>query len=214
MRTVTSELMQWENGGYFVLRPEIFDALRRRRGPGAADAFARLLSADKLLLAQPLHGFLAAADTVQGPGRAGGLFQQGARPVDGVDTAPSDDGPASGPCAERADRRGLRPVTARCRCRRPVGRRCSAAHPDDIEIAAGGHAARAGRRRARRSASTTSLLTGRRERQAEARPPRPPFLPGAELTFGLHELPDGAPARRTGARSKAGHARPARPGSP
>ena len=38
------ELMQWENGGYFILRPGIFAVLRRGRGPGAA----RVRPADRL----------------------------------------------------------------------------------------------------------------------------------------------------------------------
>jgi LmbE family N-acetylglucosaminyl deacetylase len=64
------------------------------------------------------------------------------------------------------------------------------AHPDDIEIAAGGllltlAAAVPGVR------VHYVLLTGTPERQAEARAAATAFLPGAEITFGLHELPDG-----------------------
>ncbi len=64
------------------------------------------------------------------------------------------------------------------------------AHPDDIEIAAGGlllhlAAAGAGLR------VHYVLLSGTPERQAEARAAAVAFLPGAELTFGLHDLPDG-----------------------
>jgi LmbE family N-acetylglucosaminyl deacetylase len=64
------------------------------------------------------------------------------------------------------------------------------AHPDDIEIAAGGllltlAAAVPGLR------VHYVLLTGTPERQAEARAAASAFLPGAEITFGLHELPDG-----------------------
>ena len=64
------------------------------------------------------------------------------------------------------------------------------AHPDDIEIAAGGLLL---------SLAEASpglrvhyvLLTGSAERQAEARTAAAKFLPTAELTFGLHDLPDG-----------------------
>jgi LmbE family N-acetylglucosaminyl deacetylase len=64
------------------------------------------------------------------------------------------------------------------------------AHPDDIEIAAGGlllslAAANPGLR------VHYVLCTGSPERQAEARAAAPAFLPGAELTFALHDLPDG-----------------------
>ena len=64
------------------------------------------------------------------------------------------------------------------------------AHPDDIEIAAGGLllqlvAAVPGLR------VHYVLLSGSPERQAEARAAAVAFLPGAELTFGLHDLPDG-----------------------
>jgi LmbE family N-acetylglucosaminyl deacetylase len=63
------------------------------------------------------------------------------------------------------------------------------AHPDDIEIAAGGllltlAEANPGLR------VHYVLCTGTPERQAEARTAAAAFLPGAELTFALHDLPD------------------------
>lgn len=64
------------------------------------------------------------------------------------------------------------------------------AHPDDVEIAAGGlllsaAAARPGLR------VHYVLFTGSAERHAEARAAASAFLPGARLTFDLHDLPDG-----------------------
>ena len=64
------------------------------------------------------------------------------------------------------------------------------AHPDDIEIAAGGlllslAAATAGVR------VHYVLCTGTPERHAEARGAAAAFLPGAEISFALHRLPDG-----------------------
>jgi glucose-1-phosphate cytidylyltransferase len=55
------ELMQWENGGYFVLRQGIFDALREGEDM-VPHAFRRLI-ADNQLLAQRHTGFWRAADT-------------------------------------------------------------------------------------------------------------------------------------------------------
>lgn len=64
------------------------------------------------------------------------------------------------------------------------------AHPDDIEIGAGGlllslAAASPGLR------VHYVLLTGDEQRQAEARVAAAAFLPGAELTFALETVPDG-----------------------
>ena len=64
------------------------------------------------------------------------------------------------------------------------------AHPDDIEIAAGGTLlSLAGRHPGMRVRYV--LLTGAAERQQEARAAARAFTPGADLEVELHDLPDG-----------------------
>jgi LmbE family N-acetylglucosaminyl deacetylase len=73
---------------------------------------------------------------------------------------------------------------------RPLAVLALGAHPDDIEIAAGGTlltlAARHPGLRVR-----YVLMTGSPERQREARAAARAFTPGADLTVDLHDLPDG-----------------------
>jgi LmbE family N-acetylglucosaminyl deacetylase len=64
------------------------------------------------------------------------------------------------------------------------------AHPDDIEIAAGGLMLTIAAANPRLRAHYV-LLTGSAERQAEARAAAAAFLPGAAITYALGDLPDG-----------------------
>jgi LmbE family N-acetylglucosaminyl deacetylase len=64
------------------------------------------------------------------------------------------------------------------------------AHPDDIEIAAGGLLLMLAQAVPGVSVHYV-LMTGSAERRDEARSASAAFLPGARLTYGLHELPDG-----------------------
>jgi LmbE family N-acetylglucosaminyl deacetylase len=63
------------------------------------------------------------------------------------------------------------------------------AHPDDIEIGAGGLLLALGDVPGLRVHYV--LLTGTPDRRAEARAAATAFLPGARLSFALHDLPDG-----------------------
>ncbi len=76
----------------------------------------------------------------------------------------------------------------------PPGRRLSVlvigAHPDDIEIGAGGTLLRLAERHPGLSARYV-VLTGTPERHEEAREAARAFLPGADLAVELHALPEG-----------------------
>jgi glucose-1-phosphate cytidylyltransferase len=72
------ELMQWENGGYFVMRPGIFDVLREGEDM-VPQAFDRLL-ADRRLLAYPLDGFWRAADTFKDRVELEEMYRRGESP--------------------------------------------------------------------------------------------------------------------------------------
>ena len=62
------------------------------------------------------------------------------------------------------------------------------AHPDDIEIGAGGLLLSLAESRLR---ARYVVLTGTAERQQEARAAAHAFLPGADLTVDLLDLPEG-----------------------
>ena len=61
--TPMRDLRQWENGGYFVLRPEIFDHLHEGEDL-VEDAIARLVPLGRVL-AFPYKGYWTPADTVK-----------------------------------------------------------------------------------------------------------------------------------------------------
>jgi glucose-1-phosphate cytidylyltransferase len=68
----------WINGGFFVLRPEVFDYL----GPGddlVGDAFSRLIAEDKVI-AYPYKGFWAPMDTLKDKQTLETLLEEGDPP--------------------------------------------------------------------------------------------------------------------------------------
>lgn len=69
------ELMQWENGGYFVLRQGIFDELREGEDM-VPEAFGRLLESGRLR-AHRYTGFWRAADTFKDRAELEEMFHRG-----------------------------------------------------------------------------------------------------------------------------------------
>jgi glucose-1-phosphate cytidylyltransferase len=77
IREVNS-LMQWENGGYFCMRPGIFDALREGEDM-VPDGLRRVLAAGKLA-AYRYEGFWRAADTFKDRVELDDMFRRGQSP--------------------------------------------------------------------------------------------------------------------------------------
>ena len=73
---------------------------------------------------------------------------------------------------------------------RPLSVLAVSAHPDDVEIGAGGTLLTLAESRPGLSARYV-VLTGTEERHAEARAAAAAFLPEADLTIDLHHLPEG-----------------------
>jgi glucose-1-phosphate cytidylyltransferase len=76
--TPMSDLRQWENGGYFTFRPEIFDYLRE--GEDLVEgALGQLVTAGRVL-AYPYKGYYSSADTVKERAQLEELYQRGRCP--------------------------------------------------------------------------------------------------------------------------------------
>ena len=73
--TPMQDLRQWENGGYFVLRPEIFDHLKEGEDL-VEDALMRLLVPQRRVLAYPYKGYWSPADTVKERAQLEERYQQ------------------------------------------------------------------------------------------------------------------------------------------
>jgi len=69
------DLRQWENGGYFLLRPEIFDYLNEGEDL-VEDVIARLVP-QKRVLAYPCKGYWSPADTVKERAQLEEMYQRG-----------------------------------------------------------------------------------------------------------------------------------------
>lgn len=72
------DLMQWENGGYFILTPEIFDVLREGEEM-VPEAFGRLVPQGRLM-GQRYDGFWRAADTFKDRAELEAMYHRGECP--------------------------------------------------------------------------------------------------------------------------------------
>jgi glucose-1-phosphate cytidylyltransferase len=72
------DLRQWENGGYFILRQEIFDYLAEGEDL-VTDALVRLVPAKKVL-AYPYKGYWSPADTVKERAQLEEMYHRGTCP--------------------------------------------------------------------------------------------------------------------------------------
>ena len=73
--TPMRDLRQWENGGYFVLRPEIFDYLNEGEDL-VEDALVRLVP-QRRVLAYPYKGYWSPADTVKERAQLEEMYHRG-----------------------------------------------------------------------------------------------------------------------------------------
>jgi glucose-1-phosphate cytidylyltransferase len=76
--TPVRDLRQWENGGYFVLRPEIFDYLNEGEDL-VGDALMRLIPRRRVL-AYPYKGYWSPADTVKERAQLEEMYHRGQCP--------------------------------------------------------------------------------------------------------------------------------------
>jgi glucose-1-phosphate cytidylyltransferase len=76
--TAVKDLRQWENGGYFVLRPEIFDHLHEGEDL-VQDALGRLIP-QRRVLAYPYKGYWSPADTVKERAQMEEMYYRGQCP--------------------------------------------------------------------------------------------------------------------------------------
>jgi len=74
--TPMRDLRQWENGGYFALRPEIFDYLSEGEDL-VEDAIMRRLVPQRRVLAYPYKGYWSPADTVKERAQLEEMYHRG-----------------------------------------------------------------------------------------------------------------------------------------
>ena len=94
--TPMQDLRQWENGGYFVLRPEIFDHLQEGEDL-VEDAIVRLVPQGRVL-AYPYKGYWSPGRHGEGADPAGGDVPARQLSLDDLGSGTFRPGPVSGPC--------------------------------------------------------------------------------------------------------------------
>ena len=126
--TPMQDLRQWENGGYFVFRPEIFDHLNEGEDL-VEDALVRLVPRGRVL-AFPYKGYWSPADTVKERAQPRGDVPARLLPVDGLGPGTLGRGPRW--CARSGRGRGSGDcmlagaiMLTRCHHRAVLGRRPS-----------------------------------------------------------------------------------------
>jgi glucose-1-phosphate cytidylyltransferase len=77
--TPMQDLRQWENGGYFLLRPEIFEYLNAGEDL-VEDAIMRRLVPERRVLAYPYKGYWSPADTVKERAQLEEMYQHSTCP--------------------------------------------------------------------------------------------------------------------------------------
>ncbi len=117
----------WINGGYFVLRPEIFDYMNEGEEL-VLEPFLRLIEADQLM-AYKHEGFWRCMDNLQGPAGARGDGRAGQDAVARQRCRQAEQDPV--------DRQPMRALHL-AQPDETLSVLCLGAHSDDIEIGAGG----------------------------------------------------------------------------
>ena len=85
--TPMRDLRQWENGGYFLLRPEIFDYLNEGEDL-VEDAIMRRLVPQRTRPRLPYKGYWSPADTVKERAQLEEMYHRGTLPLDDLGRGP------------------------------------------------------------------------------------------------------------------------------
>ena len=127
--TPMRDLRQWENGGYFIFRQEIFDHITE--GDDLVEDVIGQLALQRKVLAYPHKGYWSPADTVKERAQLEEMYYARQLPLDDLGPGALRRGKNRGVTAMLPLRLGA-PGTA------PPSVLAIGAHPDDIEIGAGG----------------------------------------------------------------------------
>jgi len=112
--TPMRDLRQWENGGYFVLRQEIFDQLHEGEDL-VEDAIMRRLVPQGRVIAYPYKGYWSPADTVKERAQLEEMYHRGTCPWMIWDPERSGLAPGSKDAPQQPDRPAAVPLPAALR---------------------------------------------------------------------------------------------------